>query len=152
MGYFHYAFLFCGGGWFSYFFFWHDKWTGDVPLKILYPQLFLSSTNKEACISEVLNPPMGDNNRVWSLRFYREFNDWELAASYSLLHFIQTRIPRDGGVTGFVGTLMEVGSLIFGLFIIRLKMQLLLLSLGRAFGKLSFLKGWHSLCGQQLMV
>uniref|UniRef100_A0A7N2MSJ5 Rab-GAP TBC domain-containing protein n=1 Tax=Quercus lobata TaxID=97700 RepID=A0A7N2MSJ5_QUELO len=26
-----------------------------------------------------------------------EFNDWELAASYSLLHFIQTRIPRGGG-------------------------------------------------------
>ena len=23
--------------------------------------------------------------------------DWELAASYSLLHFIQTRIPRGGG-------------------------------------------------------
>ena len=98
MGYFHYAFLFCGGGWFSYFFFfWHDKWTGDVPLKILYPQLFLSSTNKEACISEVLNPLVGDNNRVWSLRFYREFNNWELAASYSLLHFIQTHIPRGGG-------------------------------------------------------
>ena len=34
---------------------------------------------------------------VWSLRFQREFNDWELAASYSLLHFIQTLIPRGGG-------------------------------------------------------
>ena len=45
------------------------------------------------------------------------------------------------GVTSFVGVLMEVGSLIFGLFIIRFKMELLLLSLGRAFGKLSFLKG-----------
>ena len=40
------------------------------------------------------------------------------------------------GVTGFVGILMEVGSLIFGLFIIRFEMQLLPLSLGRAFGKL----------------
>ena len=55
------------------------------------------------------------------------------------------------GVIGFVGYLMEVGSLIFGLFIIRFEMQLLLLSLGRAFGKLRFLKGWHSLRGQQLM-
>ena len=70
--------------------FWHDKWTGDVPLKNLYPQLFLCSTNKEACISDVLSPSVGDNDRVWSLRFQREFNDWELAASYSLLHFIQT--------------------------------------------------------------
>ena len=45
----------------------------------------------------MLSPQVGDNDRVWSLRFYREFNDWELAASYSLLHFIQTRIPRGGG-------------------------------------------------------
>ena len=44
-----------------------------------------------------LGPLVGDNDRVWSLRFYREFNDWELVASYSLLHFIQTRIPRGGG-------------------------------------------------------
>ena len=40
---------------------------------------------------------MGDNDRVWSLRFHREFNDWELAASYSFLHFIQSRISRGGG-------------------------------------------------------
>ena len=33
---------------------------------------------------------------VWSSRFYREFNVWELAASYSFLHFIQTRICRGG--------------------------------------------------------
>ena len=78
--------------------FWHDKWTGDVPLKILYPLLFLCSANKEAYVSEVLSPSVGDNNRVWSLSFFRDFNDWELVASYSLLHFIQTRIPRgDGG-------------------------------------------------------
>ena len=51
---------------------------------------YMCSTNKEACISEVLSPLVGDNDRVWSLRFYREFNDWELAASYSLLHLIQT--------------------------------------------------------------
>ena len=49
--------------------FWHDKWTRDVPLKNLYPQLFLCSTNKEACIFDVLSPLMGDNDRVWSLRF-----------------------------------------------------------------------------------
>ena len=70
--------------------FWHDKWTGDVPLKNLYPQLFLCSTNKETCISDVLSLSVGDNDRVWSLRFQREFNDWELATSYSLFHFIQT--------------------------------------------------------------
>ena len=40
---------------------------------------------------------MGDNDKVWSLRFHREFNYQELAASYSFLHFIQTQIPRGGG-------------------------------------------------------
>ena len=57
----------------------------------------MCSANKKACISEVLSPPVGDNDKVWSLRFYREFNDWELVASYSLLRFIQTWIPRGGG-------------------------------------------------------
>ena len=70
-------------------------------LRIILLKLFilsyLCSVNKEACISEVLSPPVGDNDRVWSSRFYREFNDWELATSYSLLHFIQTQIPRGGG-------------------------------------------------------
>ena len=32
--------------------------------------------------------------RVWDLRFFRSFEDWELAASYSLLQFIQPRIPQ----------------------------------------------------------
>ena len=39
---------------------------------------------------------MGGNVRVWNLRFYREFNDWELAASFSFLHLIQSWIPRGG--------------------------------------------------------
>ena len=117
--------------------FWHDKWTRDNSLKTLYPQLFVCSANKEACIFEVLSPPIGDNDRVWSSRFYRKFNDWELATSYSLLHFIQTRVEflKVEVVTVFVGVLMEVGSFTFDLFIIRFETQLFLLSLGRAFGK-----------------
>ena len=38
-------------------------------------------------------------------------------------------------VTDFFGALMVVGSLMFGLFIIKFEMQLFLLFLGRAFGK-----------------
>jgi len=55
------------------------------------------SANKVACISEVLWLQDGGNVRVWDLRFYRDFQDWELAASYSLLEFIQSHIPRDTG-------------------------------------------------------
>ena len=57
----HFSFV-VGDG--SRILFWHDKWIGDVPLKIMYPQLFLCLVNKEACISEVLSPLVGDNDRV----------------------------------------------------------------------------------------
>ena len=74
--------------------FWHDRWIGDNTLKDLYPDLYVCSTVKDACISEVLWMPEGGTVRVWNLRFYRAFEDWELATSYSLLQLIQTRIPR----------------------------------------------------------
>ena len=53
----------------------------------------MCSAAKEAYISEVLWILEGGTSRVWDLRFYRVFEDWELAASYSLLQFIQPRIP-----------------------------------------------------------
>ena len=56
------------------------------------------------------------------------------------------------GVTVPIGVLMGMASLIFGLITIRSKVLLSLVSLGREFGKLRFLKGWLFLCGQQLIV
>ena len=73
--------------------FWHDRWIGDNTLKDLYPELYVCSAVKDACISEVLWIPEGGTIRVWNLKFYKAFEDWELAASYSLLQLIQTRIP-----------------------------------------------------------
>ena len=74
--------------------FWHDRWIGDNTLKDLYPKLYVCSAAKDACMSEVLWIPERGTVRVWDLGFYRAFEDWELAASYSLLQLIQTRIPR----------------------------------------------------------
>ena len=33
--------------------FWHDRWVGDTSLKMLYPQLYACSSDKEACISNL---------------------------------------------------------------------------------------------------
>ena len=74
--------------------FWHDKWIGDNTVKDLYPKLYVCLAAKDACISEVLWILEGGTVRVWDLRFYRAFEDWELVASYSLLQFIQPRIPQ----------------------------------------------------------
>ena len=54
----------------------------------------MCSVAKDACISEVLWFPEGGTVRVWDLWFYRDFEDWELTASYSLLQLIQSHIPR----------------------------------------------------------
>ena len=45
----------------------------------------MCSAVKDACIFEVLWIPEGGTVKVWNLRFYRVFEDWELAASISLL-------------------------------------------------------------------
>ena len=67
---------------------------GDNILKDLYLDLFVCSAAKDACISEVLWIPEGGTIRVWDLRFYKVFEDWELVASFSLFQFIQPRISQ----------------------------------------------------------
>ena len=66
----------------------NDRLIGDSTLKDLYPKLYVCSVVKDACISEVLWIPEGGTVRVWDLRFYKAFEDWELVASYSLLQLI----------------------------------------------------------------
>ena len=39
--------------------FWHDRWISDNTLKSLYPELYMCSAAKDACISEVLWIPKG---------------------------------------------------------------------------------------------
>ena len=68
--------------------FWHDRQIGDNTLKDFYSELYVCSAAMDASISEVSWILEGDTFRVWDLRFYRVFEDWELAASYSLLQFI----------------------------------------------------------------
>ena len=73
--------------------FWHYRWVRVDPLKILYPELYVILADKEACISDIVSHQEGDDVRFWNLRFYRDFEDWELAASFSLLDFIQVHLP-----------------------------------------------------------
>ena len=108
------------------------------------------SAVKDACISEVLWILEGGTVRVWNLRFYRAFEDWELAASYSLLQLIQTRIPRGNrrdtdGLNGMV-------SLTLGLTTMRFGVLQTLCFLGRVFGNQRFLSTWCSFCGLLHMV
>ena len=78
----------------SHILFWHDRWIGDISLKMLYPQLYACSNNNEASISDVLCHQEGGNDRFWNLRFYRNFHERELEAAFSFLDFIQSQILR----------------------------------------------------------
>ena len=49
--------------------FWYDKWIGDTSLKTLYLELFACSTNKKACIYDVLCI-LGDGNVSVELMFF----------------------------------------------------------------------------------
>ena len=62
---------------------------------------------------EVLWIPEEGTSRVWDLGFYRVFEDWELAASYSLLHLVFFEVI--GGIL-FVGGSKVMGSLTPDLF------------------------------------
>ena len=52
----------------------------------------MSSADKETCIFDVVSHQEGDDVRFWNLRLYRDFEDWELVASFSLLDFIQAHL------------------------------------------------------------
>ena len=77
--------------------FWHNKWVGDNSLKRFYPQLCVCSNDKEACISDVLCYQEGGIDRIWNLRFHRDFHERELGAACSFLELIQSQILRGGG-------------------------------------------------------
>lgn len=102
--------LWCSEGWESFskhlavvvgdgthILFWYDRWVGDNPLKLLYPELYQCSANKQACIFDVLGHPKVGNDKVWNLRFYRDFHDWELEAVFSFLDVIQYQVLRGAG-------------------------------------------------------
>ena len=83
--------------------FWHDRWIGDSTLKDLYPELYVCSTVKDACISEVLWIPKGGTVIVWNLRFYRVFEDWELG--HLILYFSLSKLV----FLGVIGEILFVG-------------------------------------------
>uniref|UniRef100_A0A7N2QZW1 Reverse transcriptase zinc-binding domain-containing protein n=1 Tax=Quercus lobata TaxID=97700 RepID=A0A7N2QZW1_QUELO len=54
-----------------------DK-VGVDPLEILYPELYVISVDKEACISDVVSHQKGDDIRFWNLRFHSDSLCWGL--------------------------------------------------------------------------
>ncbi len=74
--------------------FWNDKWCGVMPLKDLFPLLFVCSTNQDASIESVLSRPASSISCEWNISFVRDFNDWELPVVMSFFKFLHPILPR----------------------------------------------------------
>ncbi|WKA12713.1 hypothetical protein VitviT2T_030072 [Vitis vinifera] len=69
--------------------FWKDTWCGDVELARRFPQLFNVAAQKSATVGELWDQNAGQGG--WNLRFFRSFNDWELALVDELLQILRNQ-------------------------------------------------------------
>ena len=123
--------------------FWHDRWVGDFSLKMLYPQLYACSCDKEACISDLLDHQEDGSSRCWDVRFFRNFHEREFEAVFSFLDLFQAQIPRGIGCDRPHWCLNGNGKFDTRSFYHKIK--------GTGFGKSRCLRGWLSSCGPQHM-
>jgi hypothetical protein len=72
--------------------FWDDVWCGDRALKEAFPGLFITSSFKEASITD--NAEHSNGTIKWNIQFSRLFHDWEvedLASFYRCLYACKIR-------------------------------------------------------------
>lgn len=72
--------------------FWCDPWSGHLPLRELYPDLFACSVSKEVMVCVGFFSRWGSSN--WNLR---AFQDWELEDVYSFFEFLYSKLPGGDG-------------------------------------------------------
>ena len=77
--------------------FWHDPWSGPIPLKELYPELFACAMVQEALIFDMVIFAPDGGGRSWNFLFRCNFNEWELRRFYSFYEHVSARIPSGEG-------------------------------------------------------
>ena len=72
--------------------FWYDPWSGHLPLRELYPDLYACFVSKEAMVCVGFFSRW--ESRSWNLR---AFQDWELEDVYSFFKFLYSKLPSGEG-------------------------------------------------------
>ena len=73
--------------------FWHDRWCGDIPLKVMFPMLFSCSSSQSALVASCLYASTDGAGRSWNITFIQDFNDWEIEEVLAFFTFILANIP-----------------------------------------------------------
>ena len=71
--------------------FWTDVWCNGTRLSQNFPHLFAMASHRNATVEEMWDQNFGQGG--WNLRFFRDFNDWELEMIGNLLHVLRSYKP-----------------------------------------------------------
>jgi hypothetical protein len=72
--------------------FWHDVWCGDLPLKLLFPELYTIACGKDTWVEE--NMQRQNGNILWNILFSRPVHDWEaemISIFFEMLYSLKVR-------------------------------------------------------------
>ena len=72
----------------------YDPWSGPIPLKDLYLDLFACAVSKEAWIYDLIVSNLEGGNRSWNLQFRQAFHEREVERACSLLKHLYSNMPR----------------------------------------------------------
>ena len=68
-----------------------DIWCGNRPLKNVFPDLYLISSNRKANIVSFLTHQVSGSRPEWNVTSTRNFNDWEVEGVASFIEFLHSR-------------------------------------------------------------
>jgi hypothetical protein len=73
--------------------FWHD-WCGDLPLKLLFPELFTIACGKDTWVEE--NMQRQNGNILWNILFTRPVHDWEVEVVSRFFEMCSLKVRCEG--------------------------------------------------------
>ena len=76
--------------------FWYDRWCGETPLAVSYPELFRICQDKEVSVAELKKFHNGVLH--WDISFLRDVNNWEVEAYSSSIVTIYGSFVRGEGL------------------------------------------------------